>query len=641
MKHPIFLLFSLLLPFCGLTQNPEEWSGTARFVRKSVGKVNYQTSTVTYTIDIAVKKGVGQATVSYSVNLVDNNPDGSYSEIGSCSKTAETELSLSFSEDGKYYSIALAAPACEGLMTITRDGNSGNREFGADESTFQLEDKEWGDDQNVLKGEERSKTGSDGSYSEEIYTWNFTRNSQEPDLLVLSPNYQTWLPQPGTAEHVSGSMIAVNLQLKRKDGRKLDVKAKEFFVQLLNTSNEPGITINFPAKAMIKGEYDMKLADKGLRPAQYFDGQKFTIPSEDGETGMFYILAYDGGAYANLEVKAILNDGTEIKGHYETPTGPTSIPYPYRDYGKKIAKAWLEANGNPNETDDRETTPGSSYKGDGLTVYEEYRGVFTAYGFTRLSPVKKELGIRVDMNQLSLFQKGINLFAALTNITPLLCDVTQMDDTRILNRNSLMRSGDQYGLYIKVANIGNEKGQILPVAEFKTTKNSKEININTTGIMKCYDSMAAVHKLPYTAEEELSHTVAHFLCRGVGIPAHGPAGNNEVVSAGNSTGLKVQYLMEDGKPAGSAPSLRKNLVGGPHNDASGDAACLMCLNNKYEWSYTKNGSNIIYRKVPAQAFGKKLCASPLGTLINKNGQYFGNAADGRGNCGSHIQVKSW
>lgn len=482
----------------------------------------------------------------------------------------------------------------------------------------------------------------EGGTSTEIYTWNFTRNSMVPDLLVLSPDYKIWLPLAYMDEITPGSRIAVNLQLKRKDGRPLDIKGREFFVQLLNTSEEPGIAINYPPKALIKGKPDMYLADKDLNAAKYFDGQKFTIPCEDGESGTFQIFACDGGGYTTLEVKAILEDGTEIKGHYENPSGPTSIPYPYRDPGRKIAKAWLEANGNPNDADDKEVIPGTSVLGDGLSAYEEYRGAMTEKYIEKLSPTKVELGLRVDPDNIARFKKGINLFTKLTHITPVICYMDEMDDSRIFNTNGLThRLGNQYGLYIKTKNLGNEKGEVLPESDFNTTRNSNEININTLGIMKMYDSMANVKKLIYNAEEDLYSTVAHYLCQAVGAPPHGSPGKGVIVDPASNPTLKIQYLLEDGKPSPATPSLIPHLVGGQANDASGDAGCIMCMNNKYEWAYVKNGTSVIYRKVPSLSPGKKLCTSAAGTLINSNGKYFGNAQSARGNCASRIKVRSW
>ena len=157
--------------------------------------------------------------------------------------------------------------------------------------------------------------------------------------------------------------------------------------------------------------------------------------------------------------------------------------------------------------------------------------------------------------------------------------------------------------------------------------------------MKLYDSMALIKKLPYSAADDLNSTVAHYLCRGVGMRPHGAAGKGDILETTSS--LNIKYFLENGTPVTAVPKLTPHLVGGQANDASGDAACIMCMNNKYEWVYIRNGNNITYRKVPILAPGKKLCTSSLGTLINNKGEFFGNAQSGRGNCASHMKVKSW
>ncbi|MGN6421239.1 MAG: hypothetical protein ACTHMC_27235 [Pseudobacter sp.] len=644
MKQQLFILIFGLMPFCGFTQiaaNAEEWSGTAKFIRTTDSENSDGRSKTTYTIDISITKGYGKASVSYSVDRrIAYKNAGSYTERGVCYNAEYTELALTLSNDGKYYDILMAVPYVEGMMDINNDGSISKKVFGMGETVFQLEHKERGEDIHVLSGEETTKVPVEGGSSIETYIWHFTRGTMPPDLLVLSPEYETWMPEPGKDEKNFGNVIAVGLELRRKDGKPLDVKAKEFFVQLLNTSREPGVTINYPTKSMLQGAYDMSLMTEKVKMAPYFDGQKFTIPSEDGKSGGFYIASFDGGGYTTLEVKAIMEDGSEIKGHYGKPGGPTSIPYPYRKAGSKIAKAWLDANGNPNETDDNEIIPGSPEKGDGLSVYEEYRGVQSEGVFMRLSPRLQELGIRVDKANMPLFTEGISLFSSFTNIAPVICYADEMDESRIFNANSMThKTGSQYGLYLKPKNTGNVKGEILPASDFKTTRNSDVININTVGIMKLYDSMALIKKLPYSAADDLNSTVAHYLCRGVGMRPHGASGKGEIIEA--TTSLSVKYLQENGTPITAVPKFIPHLVGGQANDASGDAACIMCMNNKYEWVYIRNGNNITYRKVPILAPGKKLCTSALGTMINNNGEFFGNAQSGRGNCASHMKIKSW
>src|SRR6185436_17719138 len=122
------------------------------------------------------------------------------------------------------------------------------------------------------------------------------------------------------------------------------------------------------------------------------------------------INSYDGGGWTTLTVKAKLDNNTEIEGHLINPGGVTEIQIPKRDPGKKIALAWLNANGDPAEMDDKETTKGEQYNGDGLTAYEEYRGVISEGKFKRLEPQKKELGVWMNRSEFPLFEIGLEWF---------------------------------------------------------------------------------------------------------------------------------------------------------------------------------------------------------------------------------------
>ncbi len=84
-----------------------------------------------------------------------------------------------------------------------------------------------------------------------------------------------------------------------------------------------------------------------------------------------------------------MEDGSQLKGHYLKRDGPVSIPYPDRHAGRLIAKSWLTKYKDPQENDDKEVTAGNNHNGDGLTAYEEYRGVISEGKHIRLDPNKK------------------------------------------------------------------------------------------------------------------------------------------------------------------------------------------------------------------------------------------------------------
>lgn len=642
------LLF-FFFPFIALAQESsefaQEWSGKAVFYRRSSGGSGSGKNDVLYKMEIVFRNGVGTATVIYSIDVRLNERGSVYTESGTATASDRSEFALSITGDGKSYSAYLNVPGCSGKLKAGWNGALETRDFGMDEALFQLEDKEVGDNPNILKGEEVSRTKMEGGgISEEVYQWTFVRNAVPVDLIIESPQYDSWLPVPGKDEDSHGNTIDVGLKLKSPTGKPLTVKAKYFEAKLLNCSAEPGIAINYPVDARASGKPDLCLLnDEGQRAPG--DAQVLRVEASNGETGSFSIAAFDGGAHAMLEVIAFMEDGTQVTGHYLKPDGPSPVPYPRRAAGRLIAEAWLSKYDHPNESDDKEQTVGNRNHGDGLTAYEEYRGVISEGKHKRLDPVKKELGIRVKKEDVSLFRKGFALFAATTQVIPVICYTSEMEEDRKFNRNSkTTKAGDQYGLYIENRDLGDGIGETLPEQNFKTTKITTGVYINVERIRFVHAEIIRVNdlkKLPYTAEEDIDNTVAHELAHGIGIPHHGSSGKGVIYTKKESPKAEIIFLLENGQPSPVVPVLKQELLGGLHNDASGDLSCIMAYTGKYQWAYNPEGKRIVYRQVPFMAVGKKLCTSAAGAGINANGKYFGDAQSGFGNCISLFRVKCY
>lgn len=644
LKLGIMLMF---LPLSGTAQEfdeaMKEWSGKAFFERRSVSGSGGNKSDVWYRIEIDFRNGVGTARASYSVDIVQTSRGSRYSETGYCTASAQTEFSVTITDDLKTYYVAMGVPACSGKLKVTRDGETTERDFGMDETNYQLESKEVGNNPDILRGEEREKVDTKDGYSEEIYQWTFVRNAVPVDLIVLSPGYDSWLPVPGKDEDKEGNYIDIGLRLVNPEGKPPTVKAKYFEAKLLNTSKEPGIAINYPVNAGNSGKPDLCLFNEDHQRAPG-DGQTLRVETSDGKTGSLAIGAFDGGGHTILEVTAFMEDGSQLKGHYEKKDGPTAIPYPKREAGSNIATAWLKKYGSPKESDDKETTTGNTRNGDGLTVYEEYRGVISEEKHIRLDPTKKEVGVRVKKEDVEVFRGGFALFASATKVIPVICLTTEMEEGRRFNRNSASgKAGDQYGLFIENKDIGDTIGITLPASNFKTTKTTTNVWVNVKEIRAAHAATLRVNKLsklPYTVKEDIDNTVAHELSHGIGIPHHGSSGKGVIYTRKEYPTLDIRYIIGNGESINNV-DISQNLLGGPHNDASGDLNCIMAYTGKYQWAFTKEGKSIVYRQVPLMPVGKILCSSTSGTKINANKQYFEDAEAGYGNCVSHMKVKCY
>lgn len=302
--------------------------------------------------------------------------------ICDCNTVGEAELhEVVVNKIDRTYTIQATAPGCDdggGSCGMTWDISI------PDESLI---------NPNVLSGT-RTYEAEVGPFKANVtMTWYLVRESNV-ELIVKPKDYDNWLPEPGIDEKtVSEKTLAVDAMLQGKNGKPLIQKAKKFEIFLENTSSEPGITINYPVNPILPAEPDLKLLDK-TKATVDDNGQKMEIECNGCTTANFKIGSFDGGGYSTLKVIATLDDESIVIGHLETPTGTTEIPIPKRN-GSMIAESWLKDHGNPGDYDDKEISDGNKNNGDGLTAYEEYRGVMTQGTFQRLDPQKKELGIKI------------------------------------------------------------------------------------------------------------------------------------------------------------------------------------------------------------------------------------------------------
>ena len=133
--------------------------------------------------------------------------------------------------------------------------------------------------------------------------------------------------------------------------------------------------LNWPPYAQSKTTPDLKIDRKTnptLDPAS--DGQSATT-LKSGESATVTITSYDWGAYGHLTATAILdNNEGEITAHVQGGE-KYDLTIPKDDNGNHIADFWEKTHAGGNaEADDDEQPHGNGDHGDGLSLYEEYRG---------------------------------------------------------------------------------------------------------------------------------------------------------------------------------------------------------------------------------------------------------------------------
>jgi hypothetical protein len=647
----------------GTVSQHQKWSGitgsSERWVEVSFSEAvptmyrNVNTTDLNFTDD----KGTG----TVKIHGVSDLP-GSHGETN-CASSGLAELhAVTIREFDNTYDIEVRGPTCKGGLTVTTPGGSEPYNEEGDLGASITITQPLGSNHNLLTGSVTTNSDVAGlGKGTETVSWTLVRGPIDADLIVTPVGYDVWLPKPGHDELSKGSVMDIKLEVRGRNGRPLAFKVVRFELKLSNTSREPGITINFPLKPSQNQLPDIRFLP-GRIGESIEEDQSVTVDSHDGQTGQAVVASYDGGGWTTLTAEAVLEGGLRIKGHLLNPTGVEQILIPKRDPAKKIASSWLAANGNPGERDDAEQDVNTN-KGDGLTAYEEYRGVIaldqngsanTGPTFMRLNPRRKELGVKTNLGDSNFFSKGVDLFERASGIKVIRFSENEIGDNRRLNANSgWAHDYDQYVLKLEEGNIGGDvAGENVPkelVAKFPAQ--SERIVIDNVKIHQAYAAQeaaaqAANVQMPYTEEESLANTVAHEMAHGVHVDHHGIENghipqNREAFSFSQPP-YEIHLSptappMTNIPPAGFLLSGNTGTVG---NDESGDLSCIMAYTSFYNWAFHLGpGGELVYYKVPLLKVGNIFCRSRTGTGINAGGAYFGDAMQPYGDCMSQFKLR--
>jgi len=239
------------------------------------------------------------------------------------------------------------------------------------------------------------------------YTITYGGEADLEAIIIPPKDYAQWMPEesdePGADEQTEGNDITVEatLQVKGHPQQTAGKKAK-FKFELVGTSREPGICLNEPAfdpaRLEKKAPYDLKLlpednSDLTVAP----DGQSATT-KQSGTSASITIACFDWGAYTKLKVTATTDDGDVVVAHLSGQPAKTVLTIPLDDNGNHVADAWerqmkIYEKNLPADWDEAEEPKGQKEPGDGISLYEKYRGFEFASGHEQLDPNHKYLFI--------------------------------------------------------------------------------------------------------------------------------------------------------------------------------------------------------------------------------------------------------
>lgn len=515
--------------------------------------------------------------------------------------------------------------------------------------------------------------------------WRFGRPDPMPplELVLRAEGHASWLPEgpvPPSPEGVEGNSLEVVAELRSKDGSPLPRGAVSIVFELEEVSTEPGYALNQPLSAPDDPRaFDLAFVAGGDARPLVERGQSASTPLGDWTRASARVAAYDWGAHGVVRAKAYVAHHGELTATVEG-SEESSLRLPRRTAGSAIGEAWKQRFGieDRGDDDDAEETAGNEQHGDGLTLYEEYRGLFGRGVHSRhdaragLDPRRKDLIVLVGERPtafegvackplaprlegaraaFALFEnasRGIHVVELLESDVP---------ESRELNANGRKaQRGRQHGVLLfdsgalpdaGESSEGSAVGGAYPLAlQRKTPGRTRLVAIAFDEIVEGHRlqveaARRAGEELGYGAAEEIANTVAHELAHACGVNHHG---NRE--GAGPYTTLGPEQVPPryrafdvDGNELLGRPLVLGDAIGGPQGRASGDRACLLTYNNAFQWVLTsERGEGYRWRALRPGKPGTTFCTGKDGTPPN---EFFGAAGPSGGNCLAKLRVRDW
>ena len=565
-------------------------------------------------------------------------------------------------------------------------------------------------------------------------TWSLTP-ATDLDVLVTIADYDTWRPTGGLNEKETGidpitnkfNYLVIHAKLVQKNtGQEVSFSPGKWTFSLVQVSHEPGVAMNWPAKASAGRQADMTfdkqacatpLGCEPVSPNQIFtitpsdpnfpngDTTAELIPSDASIYSSVTILLspHDWGGWATLNVTATVGS-EQILGHLELPTplasnaNETDILLPQRQAGSFVADSWKSGKVplSTLDEDDSENKPSNEagHTGDGLTLYEEYRGFYMGCTNSQTPPLPEGSGgcqhVEGDPLRKDLFivdeiptiaNGGVAMFKQTSTLNVHYLDMT-LDDIgaadskdpgayRAINFNHSAAPHEKVDQHALLIGLGEQTGY-----SFARGGPGLPKQVDLVLIESDYQDLLGI------SQKYIDAFVAHELAHGVNVHHHGDIDGNKwwyLDSQGNvheqdtdsndnpipSTDMQILVMPENQDPASPAKFLipnkdlglgngrfvyvGNNLCGNTvvmHGQHSGDVSSYMRYDSAA--AYIPAGFPFV-RFWIVEPFGLKLTDHPTGTYVNdanrKPRPRYGDAYGGdgtqnsqRGNDFSQIDV---
>lgn len=267
----------------------------------------------------------------------------------------------------------------------------------------------------------------------EVLSWRVGPKAKIPRLYIEAGN-EAYLPEPNSNTEV---------RIRWTEGKPTQIQFK-----LGPVSKEPGTCLNSTDTAT-GPDVEFAPGQAGLKIAG------ITATTTDPVSGV-KLLVHDYGTYAEMRAVATFGSATIVATCEETGTDFVTVPYD--ENNNHIADVWEyrhESVGLPPAWDEDAYPSQPLLKGDGITLYEEYRGFELKGGaHTRLDPRRMELFVVDPLGLLN-----VKLFENATNLRVLQFDPGQHQALRVDFNAGLGDRKPKYAVqFSKVAGMADPQG---------------------------------------------------------------------------------------------------------------------------------------------------------------------------------------
>jgi hypothetical protein len=375
-------------------------------------------------------------------------------------------------------------------------------------------------------------------------TWTIDVSLPPVELVITAPGYAQWRPEASIGKpHEPGNDLTAKATLKSKVGNvKYLPEVKHIRFQLLDTSREPGVCMNWPLQAK-DDDYDLRLAVVAggtlSKKEQVLEVKEPKRNDEGQPYAEVRIDSFDFGGRASLRAVCLLEDGREIEGVMKGEGGGQDmVRLPRMKSPGWIADSWRKKHNAQKLADDADDEEVKEQKenGDGYTLYEEYRGWVVNRKHLEGDPAKKDFFV------LNLVggdaDPGIDLFEQLSQLRvhAKLQRNEMSAKTRLMNGNhrDAPQNKPQHGVWVKTFASRSALGDDGAM----TVMNQKGVAgrpglVDGIGILARDNTESAFNK-PFNlaagdAIFAYDRAIAHELLHSVGAEHHGTGDYNMIV----------------------------------------------------------------------------------------------------------------